>query len=31
MNESDMLPQDEGRQGQCLGPGEQTSACGTEK
>jgi len=28
---SDMLPQDEGRQDQCLGPGEQTSACGTKK
>lgn len=28
---SDMLPRDEGRQGQCLGPGEQTSACDTEK
>ena len=28
---SDMLPRDEGRQDQCLGPGEQTSACGTKK
>lgn len=28
---SDMLPRDEGRQGQCLGPSEQTSAYGTEK
>ena len=26
-----MLPQDEGRQGQCLGPSEQISAYGTEK
>lgn len=28
---SDMLPRDEGHQDQCLGPGEQTSACGTKK
>lgn len=28
---SDMLPRDEGHQGQCLGPSEQTSAYGTEK